>query len=197
MPSQTGDGSKYVVDPDPEHPSCTCPDHRDRAIKCKHMFAVDFVQTRQREPDGTETITRTFKVTEKVTYKQDWPNDNKAQTREKKMFQAILSDLCRGGQEPPRSNRGHPPLPLADMVFSVAFKVYSTVSTRRFTCDLQDAAEKGFILKAPHYNSVSNALEDPTITPDRRWYGAHAQPFEGVILCAFDALTVSWMWRHA
>ncbi len=53
---------------------------------------------------------------------------------------------------------------MRDQVFSVAFKVYSTVSTRRFTCDLEDAA-KGMIRKAPHYNSVCNALEDPALTP--------------------------------
>jgi hypothetical protein len=93
VPSQSGDGTTYMADPESRH--CSCPDHRDRAIKCKHMFAVEFVQTREHGPDGTETVTRTFKVTEKVTYKQEWPAYNKAQKGEKRQFQEILSDLCR------------------------------------------------------------------------------------------------------
>jgi transposase len=169
VPSQTGDGTKYTVDPDPEHPHCTCPDHVDRGVKCKHMFAVEFVQTRERvvSADGSETVTvtNTFKVTERVTYKQNWPAYNAAQTTEKRRFLAILGDLCAGVPEPPRSKMGRPPVPLADLVFSIVFKVYSTVSVRRFTCDLQDAAEKGYIRKAPHYNKVCDALEDAALTP--------------------------------
>src|SRR5205807_17652 len=38
-------------------------------------------------------------------------------------------------------------------------------STRRFSCDLEEAAVKGYLLKAPHYNSVCNAMEDETLTP--------------------------------
>src|SRR6266581_3027267 len=41
VPSQTGNGTRYTVDADPEHPDCNCPDHRDRGVKCKHMFAVE------------------------------------------------------------------------------------------------------------------------------------------------------------
>ncbi len=51
-------------------------------------------------------------------------------------------------------------LPLSDMIFSATFKVYSTVSARRFMCDLRDAHGKGFIAKTPHYNSIFNYLEN-------------------------------------
>jgi hypothetical protein len=166
VPSQTGNGTKYTVDPDPSHPSCTCPDHTGRAVKCKHMFAVEFVQTRRLHPDGAVTITRTFKVTEKVTYRQDWPNYNKAQMQEKRLLCAFLADLCRGlPDSAPNPKGGQQPLPMADLVFSVVFKVYVGFSTRRLTCDLQDAAEKGFIRKAPHFNSVLRAMDDPALTP--------------------------------
>jgi hypothetical protein len=40
------------------------------------------------------------------------------------------------------------------MIFSAAFKVYTTVSGRRFATDLQEAHAKGYIEKVPHYNSV-------------------------------------------
>jgi hypothetical protein len=45
VPSRTGNGTKYVVDPNPSHPHCTCPDHRDRGVKCKPCpQAVDAVR---------------------------------------------------------------------------------------------------------------------------------------------------------
>jgi transposase len=165
VPSQTGDGTKYTVDP--AAGQCSCPDHRDRGVKCKHMFAVEFVQTRERnEDDGTETVTRTFKVTERVTYRQNWPAYNAAQATEKHRFQAILCDLCRGVPAAPRKpGPGRPPIPRPDLVFAITFKVYSTVSSRRFSCDLEDAAGRGFVAKALHYNSVCAGLEDPELTP--------------------------------
>ena len=36
-----------------------------------------------------------------------------------------------------------PRLPLADMVFCAAFKMYTRLSGRRFMCDLNDAHERG------------------------------------------------------
>ena len=43
-------------------------------------------------------------------------------------------------------------LPLAGVVFAAAFKVYSTVSARRFMSDLREAHERGYITKVAHYN---------------------------------------------
>ncbi len=63
---------------------------------------------------------------------------------------SLLSGLCDGIQEPPRTpGPGRRPVPLRDRVFAMTFKVYSTVSSRRFTCDLEDATAKGFLLKSP------------------------------------------------
>ena len=44
-------------------------------------------------------------------------------------------------------------------------KVYGGMSARRTTSDLREFAEHGLIDKAPHYNSVINALENPDLTP--------------------------------
>lgn len=165
VPSQTGDGRKYLVDADTSAPHCTCPDHTDRGVKCKHMFAVEFVQTRERNADGTETLTRTIKVTEKVTYKQDWPNYNRAQTQEKRLFLAILKDLCDGIQEPVRTGPGRRPYRLAEQVYAACFKVYSTRSGRRFIGDLEDATEKKMLDKAMHFNSVLRFLKYKHLTP--------------------------------
>ncbi|HET6251665.1 MAG TPA: transposase, partial [Tepidisphaeraceae bacterium] len=86
---------------------------------------------------------------------------------EKKEFQKLLHDLCLGvGELPPierKGPQGRKPIPLPDAVFSAVYKIYSTFSARRFTCDLQDAKERGYITRAPHFNSVLNYLENPAL----------------------------------
>jgi transposase len=51
------------------------------------------------------------------------------------------------------------------MIFAAAFKVYSTVSGRRFMTDLRAATEMGFIDRTPHYNSIFNVLDRESLTP--------------------------------
>ncbi len=129
VPSQTGKG-KYEVDL--EKPDCTCPDFELRGLKCKHIYAVEY--TIKTETDH-ETQTTTITKTTRITYKQDWPAYNMAQTNEKHHFQSLLYDLCLGIEEPPQQ-MGRPRQSLRDMVFSAVCKVYSTVSTRRCNGDL-------------------------------------------------------------
>jgi hypothetical protein len=54
---------------------------------------------------------------------------------------------------------------LSDAIFSATFKVYSTVSARRFMSDLRESHTRGFITRVPHYNSIFNYLENPELTP--------------------------------
>ena len=89
VPSQSGDGL-YTVDP--QRQTCTCPDHRERGQKCKHLYAVEFTIS-EVNPDGTVTDTKSLTFTEKVTYKQDWPAYNLAQSIEKDRVQELLRDL--------------------------------------------------------------------------------------------------------
>jgi transposase len=77
----------------------------------------------------------------------------------------MLHDLCRGITEPDTQANGRPRLPLADVVFATAFKVYSTVSGRRFMSDLREAHSRGHISRVPHYNTIFNYLENPDLTP--------------------------------
>ena len=51
------------------------------------------------------------------------------------------------------------------MIFAAAFKVYSTVSARRFMTDLRTATGMGLIDKTPHYNSIFNVLDKESLTP--------------------------------
>jgi transposase len=167
VPSQAGTGT-YCVHIMPKIASCTCPDFEARGVTCKHIFAVTYVMKREQNADGSETVTRTLTMTataERTTYPQNWPAYNAAQTNEKSKFQSLLVDLCRGIPEPQTRKMGRPSLPLSDAIFSATFKVYSTVSGRRFMTDLREAETNGFISKAPHYNSIFNYLENPELTP--------------------------------
>jgi transposase len=164
VPSQTkGCPNTYTVKPDQFKPHCTCPDFTARQQRCKHIYATEIVIQREYTDDGeTQTFTETVSV--RKTYRQDWSAYNQAQTHEKERFLTLLDDLCKGIEEPIQSN-GRPRLPLADMIFASTFKVYSTVSGRRFMTDLRDAHGKGFLTRTPHYNSISRYLENPTLTP--------------------------------
>jgi hypothetical protein len=164
VPSQSGKG-KYTVCPDPETPHCTCPDHEERGVKCKHIWAVEYVIRRQVNRDGSMAITEivTFRKASKPTYRQDWRAYNAAQTHEKEQFLELLRDLCSGVSARPKI--GRPRLPVRDTLFSACFKIYSTVSARRFMSDLREAHGKGYIQKLPHFNSVLNVLDNPEITP--------------------------------
>lgn len=166
VPSQTGNG-RYAVLFGGESPVCTCPDYELRGGKCKHIFAVEYVIEREQHVDGTATVTETVRVTETVkrTYPQNWSAYNAAQTHEKDTFLSMLHDLCRGIAEPDGPKNGRPRIPLSDAIFSAVFKVYSTVSGRRFMSDLRQAEENGYVSRAPHYNSIFNYLENPEMTP--------------------------------
>lgn len=60
---------------------------------------------------------------------------------------------------------GRKRLPLADALFSATYKVYSTMSGRRFMTDMRDAKERGFTSAAPSYASTARVLENPELTP--------------------------------
>ena len=164
VPSQAGKGT-YRVHLMPKIASCTCPDHETRGVDCKHIFAARFVMRRERNADGSTTVTEsvTLTATKRTTYPQAWRAYNEAQTNEQDKFQSLLHDLCSGLVSAPSKN-GRPRLPLSDAVFNVAFKVYSAVSQRRFMSDLREAHRRGYVSKVPHFNSISNYLENPDLT---------------------------------
>jgi transposase len=163
VPSQSGQEEKYTVAMRDEKPECTCRDFEFRNAKCKHIFAVEYTIQREQTADGRTVVTETVKVTRK-TYTQNWPAYNAAQTQEKSQLQALLYELCRNLPEP-EQRRGRPRLSLADIIFASTFKVYSTVSGRRFQSDLQEARRRGFLSQMPSYNSVFRYLETEALTP--------------------------------
>jgi transposase len=159
VPSQSGNGT-YIVNLADNEPFCTCQHFESTHQKCQHIYAVEFIVQREIRPDGTEVLTKAARI----TYAQDWPNYNEAQTHEREHFVVLLRDLC-DGIEQPEYRFGRPRLPLADVVFGLVYKAYSTMSGRRFTCELREAESIGLIKKAAHYNSAFRYLENPEVTP--------------------------------
>jgi transposase len=159
VPSQSNNGS-YTVMRRHDDFICSCPDFELRGKTCKHGFAVEYyLRRRVTRPDGVVD-----EQTVRVTYTQNWPAYNKAQTSEKAQFCVLLKDLV-SSVPTPEQKRGRPSLPLSDMIFSAAFKVYSTVSARRFMSDLRTATALGLIDRTPHYNSIFNVLDKESLTP--------------------------------
>lgn len=89
----------------------------------------------------------------KKTYDQVWDAYNAAQINEKDWFLRLLFALCLGVAEPEQP-RGRTRLPLRDILFCMAYRVYSTLSCRRFMTDLRDAHKRDLISRVPQYNSI-------------------------------------------
>ncbi len=168
VPSQSRGGC-YTVLLDERDAACDCTDFelRGEAGKpCKHIMAARLWRDRQARGTAQDTDTRPAPKVQRPTYRQDWPNYNAAQVNERRHFMELLADLCRGIPEPPRKpGRGRKPIPLADAVYSAVFKVYSTLSARRFSGDLEEAHERGHVGTLPHFNSVLNCLDNAAVTP--------------------------------
>lgn len=162
--SQTGQ-SRYRVVLDGLFPGCTCPDFEKTGRDCKHMIAVRELLEVQAGAKPAPDLREATAAVPRKTYRQDWPLYNLVQTTEKAWFMPLLADLCAGIPEPERKpTRGRPPVRLADAMFAACFKVYSGYSARRFATDLSDAAERGHVGKAIHFNSVLNALDNEAAT---------------------------------
>lgn len=159
VPSQSGNGT-YIVNLEEGEPFCTCQHFETTHKKCQHIYAVEFIEKREKHPDGTETVTRAMRV----TYTQDWPIYNKAQTHEQERFVILLRDLC-SQIEQPEYKFGRPRLPLSDVIFGIVYRAYNTMSGRRFASELKEAESDGLICKAAHYNSCFRYLENEDLTP--------------------------------
>ena len=54
VPSRAKDGERYTVIPGLR---CSCPDHETRQVKCKHLWAVEYVMERETDENGMVTET--------------------------------------------------------------------------------------------------------------------------------------------
>jgi transposase len=175
VPSQSGDETYKVNNTDPDWPTCTCIDFELRHARCKHIYAVEIVIEREKSTTTTKTKTNdgevtTTTVTEtvKLRYKQVWKAYNNAQRNEKARFLELLHALCSNVDEPIQT-MGRTRLPMSDMLFATVFKVYESVSSRRFMTDLKEAYVRRYISKLPCYNSINGYLEKDELTPYLQW----------------------------
>jgi transposase len=159
VPSQSGNGT-YIVNMDNGEPFCTCQHFETTHKKCQHIYAVEFIVQREQQPDGTEIVTEAMRV----TYAQDWPVYNEAQTHERERFVVLLKDLCDGIPQP-EYRFGRPRLPLSDVIFGLVYKSYTTMSGRRFMSDIREAEAKELVTKFPSFTSNARYLENPELTP--------------------------------
>ena len=155
VPSQSHTG-KWLVDYSSGDPTCTCPDYEANSAFCKHIFAIEIQEGRLSISEPTP---------KKKTYTQDWPAYNAAQTNERPHFVRLLRDLCDGIVMPVQKGRGRPKIPLSDVVFACTMKVYEGTSGRRASSEIQRCLEEGFLTKAPSYNTISDYLLRPDLTP--------------------------------
>jgi transposase len=165
VPSQSDGGKHYEVNPDTG--TCSCPDCSESGFRCKHQYAVEFVLKREFGTNGTITETRSITFAEKKTYPVNQAAWDAAQVNEKDEFQRLLHALCKDIPQPPRpqGQTGRYPTLFSDSVFAFVFKVYSTISMRRFMSDLRAAHEKGYMIKPIHFASVAHYMENPECTP--------------------------------
>jgi transposase len=158
VPSATENAGGYVVDATARQ--CSCPDYESRGLPCKHVFAVEYVREEITAANGEKIVTEAVRI----TYAQNWPAYNRAQCEEKSVVQTLLRGLCDGIAQPEQS-KGRPRLPLGDVIYGSAMKVYGTMSGRRSTTDLRACEAAGLVERAAHYNSVFRYMERPDMLP--------------------------------
>lgn len=155
---------------------CNCPDYEERQLKCKHIFAVETTVSQSLSQDGRVTVTET----KRITYSQNWSAYNASQLNEQELFMKLLGELCKEIEGQPYTF-GRPKIPLGDMIFGSALKVYSTFSLRRFMCDMRVAKERGHITTVSSYSTVSNYMKkEELISILHKLIALSAQPLKEV-----------------
>jgi hypothetical protein len=157
--SQTNTSRQYIVKLMKDRPVCSCPDCELRHKKCKHIYAIEFYVKRQIDEEGKMTETKGVRV----SYKQDWKAYNNAQTNEKLLFMRLLKELC-DNIEQPEYKFGRPTLPISNMLFASALKVYSTFSLRRFMSDFKIAKEMNLVGTTCTYANICYFMQRDDLT---------------------------------
>lgn len=157
VPSQTN-SKKYTVNLFLN--TCTCADFDAYRLKCKHLYAVEFLLHKE-----TGLPLPPPEKSKRATYKQQWHEYNLSQTREESYFKSLLFELCSIIVEPEKpKGRGRPPAPLADLIYAACAKTYNCMSGRRNQSDLDEAFKRGFLSRPVRYNTVFKYLELEVMT---------------------------------
>ena len=161
VPSQSGHGA-YVVNVEPGLLYCDCADFQERQRPCKHVYAVQALIRRDErlsnppEPPAPPVAVRMSS--------RQWRQYNTAQVNEGDLFARLLRDLCDTVEQPPQTI-GRPRMLLADMLYGMGLKVYSTLSTRRAMSVMGAAVAAGRMDREPSYSVTIKYFERPDVTP--------------------------------
>ena len=119
------------------------------------------------DPDGKEAFlpgSLTEDSISRVTYTQDWPAYNEAQTNEKLLFLQLLGELTAQVPKQTRTGAGRPSADLGEMIFACCLKIYLNFSSRRTESDLKMAQELEYLGHTPHFNTILKYLNKPELT---------------------------------
>lgn len=158
VPSQSRNSGSYFVDVSAQ--SCTCPDHEETGLRCKHIWAVLIVRREVTLPDGTSIVTE-----ERRTYGQAWGPYRRGRMSEKEVFLKLLRALCDGVVQPQYKGNGRPALPLSDVIFAAGVKTYTLFSGDRATSDITACKERGLTEVVPHPNTIFRIMREPETVP--------------------------------
>jgi transposase len=139
--------------------TCNCKDFARYGGRCKHILATLYFLRIENYPSAGSVTAK-----DRRTYKQVWSAYNAAQKAEFNLFSVLLRDLLSVFPEREQT-MGRPRLPIHEVFFCAIQKVYSQLSSRRAYSLFQNAAEKGQIDHAPHFNSTSKLFNDPRTIP--------------------------------
>ena len=159
VPSQSGRGS-YMVYRHATGFVCNCPDYELRHAECKHCLAVQITILKWFDNKGNKIA-----EVKRVQSIQNWSAYNKSQIEEKERFMALLKGLVETIPEHNKIGRGRPNMPVRDLFFASALKVYSQFSLRRFETDLKIAKGMGYTDNIPCYSTTGKFMERENITP--------------------------------
>lgn len=104
------------------------------------------------------------KRTSSSGYTQNWPAYDAAKRNRKRHFRLLLRELC-DCVEQPEQLRGRPRMRLSDVIFCIAYKIFSRHDSRVFLGEADEAQDMGFIERVPHFNTLSHYLRMEWMTP--------------------------------
>ena len=96
---------------------------------------------------------------------QDWSAYAKAQNAEKLMVMGLLSEISDILQVEELNRVGRPRTSLHEMVFCIAMKTYTKISSRRLISDLEIAKRIGYLQHVPHFTTIMKYYSEQEITP--------------------------------
>lgn len=116
-----------------------------RKQPCKHIIATRLVC--ERDHGGKAPAIVVDSVPKRPTYKKNWPAYDKSQFIEKRRLQVMLAELCSCIPEPPRQTHlGRKPVPIADRLFGIIFKVSGSGPSAQVRVKTQSLSFVCFVL---------------------------------------------------